>query len=111
VSDGTTTASLAAFSITVTAAGSGPGNGTATISWSPPSANTNGTSPVTPIIGYTIFYGTDPSILTTHINIIGAGTTTYTVTGLASGTWYFAVAANAADATQSAMSALGSKTF
>jgi hypothetical protein len=33
------------------------------------------------------------------------------VTGLAAGTWYFAVAANAADRTQSAMSSIGSKTF
>jgi hypothetical protein len=35
----------------------------------------------------------------------------YEITGLTSGTWYFAIAANAADGTQSAMSNIGSKTI
>jgi hypothetical protein len=45
------------------------------------------------------------------VTVSGASTLTYTVTGLTAGTWYFAVAADAADGTQSAMSAIGSKTF
>jgi hypothetical protein len=43
------------------------------------------------------------------VSVSGAATTTYTVTGLATGTWYFAVAANASDGSQSAMSNIGSK--
>jgi hypothetical protein len=41
--------------------------------------------------------------------ITDATATTCEITGLASGTWYFAVAAAAADGTQSAQSNLGSK--
>jgi hypothetical protein len=64
---------------------------------------------VTPLSGYTIYYGTSASALTQSVVITGATTSTCEITGLASGTWYFAVAAAAADGTQSALSDLGSK--
>jgi hypothetical protein len=41
----------------------------------------------------------------------GANSTGYEITGLASGTWYFAVAANASDGTESAKSNVGSETI
>jgi hypothetical protein len=44
-------------------------------------------------------------------SVSGATTTTYEVTGLATGTWYFAVAAVAADGTESAQSSVGSKSI
>jgi hypothetical protein len=72
-------------------------------------ANTDGT-PVTTLTGYTIYYGTSSGALTQSV-VVSASTTSYTITGLAAGTWYFAVTADAADATQSAMSNLGSKTI
>jgi hypothetical protein len=84
-------------------------SGTATLSWAAPTTNTNGT-PVTPLSGYTIFYGTSQGALTQSV-AVSASATSYTVTGLAAGTWYFAVAADAQDGTQSAMSNIGSKTF
>jgi hypothetical protein len=65
---------------------------------------------VTPLSGYTIYYGTSQGALTQSA-AVSASTTSYTVTGLAAGTWYFAVAADATDGTQSAMSNIGSKTF
>jgi hypothetical protein len=40
---------------------------------------------------------------------VSASTTTYTITGLAAGIWYFGMVADAADGTQSAMSNVGSK--
>ena len=83
--------------------------GTATLSWAPPTTNTNGT-PVTPLSGYTLYYGTSPGALTQSV-AVGSSTTSYTITGLAAGAWYFAVAADAADGTQSAMSNVGSKTI
>jgi hypothetical protein len=43
--------------------------------------------------------------------VSGASTISYEITGLTSGTWYFAVAADATDGTQSAMSDIGSKTI
>jgi hypothetical protein len=66
---------------------------------------------VTPLTGYTIYYGTTEGALTQSVVVSGATTLTYTITGLTTGTWYFAVAADAADGTQSAMSEIGSKTF
>jgi hypothetical protein len=66
---------------------------------------------VTTLTGYHIFYGTSPGALTTSIPVAGATTSSYEITGLASGTWYFAVAADAADGTESAQSNLGSKTI
>jgi hypothetical protein len=92
--------------VTVTAAATG----SATLTWSAPTTNTDGT-PVTTLTGYHIYYGTSTAALTQSIAVSGATTTTYTVTGLTSGTWYFAVAADASDGTESAQSPIGSKTF
>jgi hypothetical protein len=66
---------------------------------------------VTSLSGYTVYYGTSQSDLTQSVVISGASTLSFEITGLASGTWYFAVAADAADGTQSAMSSIGSKTL
>jgi Fibronectin type III domain len=82
--------------------------GTAILTWDPPTTNTDG-SAVIPLAGYTISYGTSANALTQSVVITDATTTTFEITGLASGTWYFAVAATAADGTQSALSNLGSK--
>jgi fibronectin type III domain protein len=92
--------------VTVTAAP----NGTATLSWTPPTTNTDGT-PVTTLAGYHVYYGTSQAALTQSVAISGPTTTSYEVTGLAAGTWYFAVAADAMDGTEGPQSALGSKTL
>ena len=84
--------------------------GTATLTWVAPTTNADGT-PVTTLTGFTIYYGTSASALTQSVVVSGATTTSYEITNLASGTWYFAVAADAADGTQSAMSSIGSKTI
>jgi hypothetical protein len=49
--------------------------------------------------------------LTKSLEVNGAATTTYEITGLTTGTWYFAIAADAADGTESAQSSIGSKTI
>jgi hypothetical protein len=49
--------------------------------------------------------------MTQSVAVSGAGTTSYIITGLPSGTWYFSVAADAADGTESAPSNIGSKTI
>jgi hypothetical protein len=84
--------------------------GTATLTWVVPTHNTDGT-PVTTLTGFHIYYGTTEGALTQSIVISGATTTSYEITGLTSGTWYFTVAADAADGTQSAPSSVGSKTI
>jgi hypothetical protein len=65
---------------------------------------------LTPLTGYTIYYGTSQGSLTQSVVVSGASTT-YEMTGHTSGTWYFAIAANAADGTHSAMSNIGSKSI
>jgi hypothetical protein len=84
--------------------------GSAMLSWVDPTLNTDGT-PITPLTGYVIYYGQTASQLADTQAVSGASTTSASVTGLTAGTWYFAVAAVAADGTQSAQSAVGSKTF
>lgn len=92
-------------SVTVTASA-----GTATLSWSPPTTNTDGT-PVTTLTGYHIYYGMTQGALTDSVAVSGAATTTYEITGLTTGTWYFAITADAADGTESTQSSIGSKTI
>jgi hypothetical protein len=81
--------------------------GTATLSWNAPTVNTNGT-PVTPLTGYTIYYGTTEGSMSESLVVSGASTTSAEVTGLAAGTWYFGIEANASDGTHSALSEIGS---
>jgi len=78
-------------------------SGSVTLTWIEPTTNTNGTA-LTDLAGYTIEYGTSAAELDEVANIDGPSTTTYTVSGLAAGTWYFAISANASDGTQSGLS-------
>jgi hypothetical protein len=103
VSNGKASASLAAFSITVA-------TGSATVFWTAPTQNTNGT-PLTDLAGYTIYYGTSPSALTQTIQLANPSATSYMVGALSAGTYYFAVAAYTAAGTQSTRSSAGSKTI
>jgi Putative Ig domain len=90
--DGSATASLPPFKIAVTAASTAPATGSATLSWTVPTDNTNGT-PATNLAGYHIYYGTTPGALNTVINVPEATTTQYKISNLSSGTYYFQVAA------------------
>jgi hypothetical protein len=105
VSDGQGSASLKAFSITVTQVA----NGSATVSWTPPTQNTNG-STLTNLAGYHIEYGTSASALTQSVQVANPGLTSYLVSNLAPGTYYFAVAAYNSGGEQSSLSNVGSKT-
>jgi hypothetical protein len=110
-SDGTTSAALPAFSIAVAAAPTPPQTlGTATLNWAAPTQNTNGTT-LTTLTGYVISYGLAANAMSQTVSITNPATTTYTVTNLGSGTWYFAVSATASDGTSSALSQVVSKTI
>ena len=76
------------------------GTGTAQISWTPPTTTTDG-STLLNLAGYNIYYGTSPSALTQEIQVSTIGLSTYDVTGLGSGTWYFVVTSYTTDGTQS----------
>ena len=107
-SDGSTSASMKAFTVTVSNAPSGGSSGAATVSWTLPTLNTNGTA-LTNLAGVRLFYGTSSSNLTQQVQLPGTSTTTYTIDNLAAGTWYFGAAAYNSAGTQSAMSAIVSK--
>jgi len=64
--------------------------GMATLSWAAPALNTDGTI-ANDLVGYHIHYGTSAAALALTIDVSGARTTTYTITGLTAGTYYFAV--------------------
>jgi hypothetical protein len=75
-------------------------NGVATLDWTPPTENSDGTI-LTNLAGYTVYYGTNPGDLSQSVKISNPGLATYAVTGLTSGTWYFAVTSYSADGVES----------
>jgi hypothetical protein len=112
-SDGTSAASSASTTSTGSSSGSSTGsgttttnppaaNGTATLRWSEPTSNTNGT-PLTDLAGYRIYYGTDAKNLDGTIALNGAQDTSYKMS-LATGTWYFAIKSVTENGAESAMS-------
>jgi hypothetical protein len=105
-SDGTASASLSPFSIAVNQVS----NGTATVNWTPPTDNTNGAA-LTNLAGYQIHYGTSSNTLTQTVQVSNAGLSSYTLTNLSAGTWYFGVTAYTSSGVQSAMSNVASKTI
>lgn len=107
VSDGKTSQSLQPFSITVTAGLSS--TGTASLSWAAPTSNTDG-SPLANLAGYKIDYGTSSGALTQTATISDPAATAYTLEGLASGTWYFAISVVTSGGAASALSSVVSKT-
>jgi hypothetical protein len=115
-SDGVSSASLPAFSITVKNPGSsvssssGTTNGTATVNWQPPTENTNGTV-ITNLAGYTIEYGTNKSNLTSSVKVANPGLTRYVIENLAAGTYYFGVIAYNSAGQTSSVSGVASKTI
>jgi hypothetical protein len=104
-----TTTSTTTATVTSTAT-DGSSNGAATLSWVPPTENTNGQS-ISDLAGYYIYYGTDESDLSQIISVAGADTTTFVVNGLVSGTYYFAVRAYNTMGVDSAQSDIASVTI
>jgi hypothetical protein len=89
VTDGKATRSLSAFSISVS---STSGMGSATLSWTAPTKNTNG-STLTDLAGYRVHYGTAAGSYTQSVQIPNKSMTSVVIEGLAPARWYFAVKA------------------
>jgi len=106
VSDGTASASLPAFTITVNQGS----NGSATLNWTAVTTNTNG-SVLSNLAGYKVYYGTSANAMNTVVTLANPSVTTYLVSNLTSGTWYFAVAAYTAGGTVGVQSNVGQKTI
>jgi Putative Ig domain len=106
VSDGKTAVSLKAFTINVTAASTGA----ATVSWMPPTRNSDG-STLSNLNGYRIYYGTSSSSLNKTIQISNPSLSSYVVENLLPGKYYFGVKALTSGGTESGMSNVGTKTI
>jgi len=106
VSGGGTSVTSPAYSVAVVAVASG----SATLTWQPPTQNTDG-SPLTDLAGYRVYWGQSPSSLNNSMPLNNAGITTYVVEELTPATWYFSVTALDADDLESSFSNVASKTI
>jgi hypothetical protein len=106
VSDGKKMTSLPRFSIGVEQASMG----SATLSWQAPTARADGTA-LTDLAGYRIRYGTEPGTYPNQVQIANPGLTTYVVTNLPPGTYYFVATAYDAAGRESDFSGVVSKTI
>ncbi|HVJ31218.1 MAG TPA: putative Ig domain-containing protein [Gammaproteobacteria bacterium] len=106
VSDGAASASLAAFNIAVQAVASG----SATLSWLPPTTNTDGT-PLTNLAGFKVYWGTAAGNYSSSVTVMNPGLATYVVGNLTPNTYYFAVTALSSAGVESVFSNPASKTI
>lgn len=107
-SEGQITSWLPAYTLTVdasTATTPPASTGTVTISWTPPTENTDG-STLTNLVGYHIYYGTSQSNLSQVVNITNPGLATYVLSSLSAATWYFAVSSINSSGGESARSSV-----
>ena len=104
VSDGIATTSLPAFNLSVTAAAAG----SAILSWTAPTLNDDG-SPLTNLAGFNVHYGQSAGSLTQNTQVAGANASSFTVSNLATGTWYFALSAYTSAGTESSLTSVVSK--
>ncbi len=105
VSDGRGgSAALPSFSIAVTE----EADGAASLSWTPPTRNTNG-SALTNLAGYRVYYGASASALTRTVQITNPSVSSYVISNLTPATWYFAVRAYNGAGVESTLSNTASK--
>jgi hypothetical protein len=107
VSDGVNKVSLPAFTITVKGVSA---TGSATLSWTPPTRNTDGTT-LSNLAGYKIYYGTSSSSLSKTVQISNPGVSSYVIDNLSPATYYFAVKAYNTAGVESQLSNTASKTI
>jgi hypothetical protein len=100
-SDRTNTTTLR-FSVTVGTSSSVGSVGSVTVSWTPPTTNTDG-SALTNLSGYRIMYGTAPGQYTKSVDV-SVGLTRYTIGSLNAGKYYVAIAAKNSSGVESAPS-------
>ena len=84
--------------------------GSATLSWMPPTKNTDG-SRLTDLAGYKIYYGTSDKYLQRVIEVKDPSATEYTISDLPPFTYYFSVTAYSATGAESERSNMQTKTI
>jgi hypothetical protein len=106
VSDGTSSTSLAGFSVSVNEAS----NGAATLDWSGVT-QTLANTVLGDLAGYIVYYGTAADNLNQQVKLANPGLTSYMMTNLASGTWYFRIAAYTSSGVEGVLSSVVQKTI
>ena len=86
------------------------GFGSATLSWTPPTQNTDG-SPLTDLAGYKFYWGTTPGIYPNMVMTNNPGITIYVIENLEPGTYEFVATAFNAAGVDSAYSGTSTKTI
>jgi Fibronectin type III domain len=107
-SNGSSSSSIGPFAIVVNASASSTGS--ASLSWVAPTQNTDGT-PIVGLAGYHIYYGTSAGAMTTTVTLTDPTETSYVVSGLAPGTYYFSIVAYNSAGVDSSESNTASKTI
>jgi hypothetical protein len=107
VSDGTATTNLAAFSIQVVATATG----SATLSWTPPTQNSDGSPIGSTLAGYRFYWGTSPGNYSNSRTVNQPGLSAYVIEQLTPGTWYFVATAYNTQGTESVFSNMTQKTI
>jgi hypothetical protein len=106
VSDGKVSTPLAPFSIAVVATATG----SATITWNPPTTNTDG-SALTDLAGFRIYWGTTRDDYPNSVAINSPGISSYVITDLVAGTYFFVMTSLNSSGEESAYSNAASKTI
>ena len=109
-SDGRSSASLPAFSITVASPAPIEPDGATTLSWQAPTENTDG-SALTDLGGFVILYGPSSTTLTQSVRVENPSVSTYVFQDLPAGTHFFAIKAFTRSGAESALSGAVSKTI
>lgn len=104
VTDGEEAATLAAFDVTVNQIAAG----SATLTWLPPTANSDGTA-LTDLVGYRIYYGRNRDSLTQVISLDNPGLTSYVIENLTTARWYFTMTSVNSEGVESDRSEIASK--
>jgi hypothetical protein len=79
------------------------------LTWTPPTRNTDGTT-LTNLAGYRLLYGNAANALNRTAQIDNAGASSYTLSNLAPGDWFFALRAFTTQGAESVLSNVTSKT-
>jgi len=103
-SNGQYTSSLPAFSVVVSKSTTAS-TGSATVDWTAPTENTNGTR-LTNLAGVRIYYGTSASQLSQMVQVASTTQTSTTIGNLAAGAWCFGGVAYTTAGTESALSSV-----
>ena len=84
--------------------------GSATLSWLPPTTNTDGT-PLTNLAGYRVYWGLSQGSYPNSATLSNPGLTSYVVSNLSPGTYYFVATAYNSAGVESTFSGAASKTI